>query len=123
FESSSLFQTYPICTPAIDSIKEKLVGPMRLRTESDLRSEHKQPAFANRSVDRRHTVLQILLTPGPSAAQRLVASKPRNRPQSGTDCLRFQPEHGAVVEEDIDFLRHPVSERPRVVNADLENRA
>src|SRR6266545_1766432 len=109
--------------PVKNPVEEEFERAVRLRAEIDFRPEHKQLALADVRLDHRHAVLQVFLPPGPAATQRSVAREPCDRIDSFQGRLGLQPEHRAVVEEHVDLLRHPVSQRVRVVDAHLQERA
>src|SRR5262245_26688745 len=95
---------------------------MRLATERDLRAEQVDLALAVVRLDDGHTALEIVLTPGPTAAQRLLRVEPRNRLRSLRGRVGIETEHRAVVEEDVHLLVHAGSNRLRVVDRNPKDR-
>src|SRR5262245_32431252 len=95
---------------------------MRLATERDLRAEQVDLALAVVRFDDGHTTLEIVLTPGPTAAQRLLGVEPRDRLRALRSRVGIETEHRAVVEEDVDLFVHARGNRLRVVDRNAEDR-
>src|SRR5688500_5071069 len=85
---------------------------MRLRALQDFRTEEKHTALAERRFRRNHTVLQVLLTPGPPALGRRLRIEPRDPVDAGT-----RTKYRAVIEEHVGILGHAQGNRIAGVHA------
>src|SRR6185503_6323302 len=118
----SSFKAHRFSAAIVNPIEQELERPVRLRAECDLRSKQKQLALADFRLQDSNAVLQILLSPGPAASERLVAVKPRDRLYASHRGVRAQPEHRAVVEEHIHLVAKPISQRIGVIDSHLQHR-
>ena len=59
-----------------DRIEQKLKRPVRLAAEEDLRAAQHQLPFADRGRGDRHAAFEMLLAPGPAAAERRLVVEP-----------------------------------------------
>src|SRR6266404_1063517 len=107
----------------VDPIEQELERSVRLSAERDLRSKQKQLALSYSRFGDSHAILQILLTPSPTASERFVAVKPCHRLHTFHRSVGAQPEHRAVVKEYVELVTHPVSERVAAIDAHLKHRS
>src|SRR5687767_9760198 len=115
-----LLQLHGFGAPVVDPVEHELEGAVRLGTECDLRSVEKEPPLSDGGVDDGNAMLEITLAPRPAAAQRALP-EPGHGPHVGDRRPGLKPEHRAVVVEDVDGFRQPVSERVARVDARLED--
>src|SRR5687767_10252536 len=94
------------------------LGPLE-----NLRSKEQYPPLPHPRLQRGNPVLQVRLSPGPAAPERLPAVVPGDRPESGGGGIGAELEHGTVVEEDVGVLLHPRGNRMGEVDPGPEHRA
>ena len=105
----------------VDGVEQELERGVRLRPEVDLRPEDQHATSTQFPVNDGDTVFEILLTPGPPAAERRGTREPGDA--INTARRRTQAEHRTVIEEDIYLAFEPVPERCGVVDAHAQHRA
>src|SRR5579863_1310355 len=103
----------------INRVEQKLESRMGLRAEGYFWSEQNEPALAQLPVRDGYAAVEILLAPRPSAVERLFPVEP----DYGTNRRAIELEHGAVVEEDVDVVRHTVRQRIGVIDRGLQQRS
>jgi len=104
--------------PVINAVKEEFECAVRLGTERDLRAEKKEFAFAHVRFHNSHSSFEIMLPPGPSAAQRLVSCEPSYWSRFGKHGLGHEMKDGAPVEIYIQFIWQSIGQRVCIVNFD-----
>ena len=67
-------------SPIVDAVEEKAEGAVGLRTEGDFRSEDEDLALPVVRLECADSVLQVTLTPGPAAPQRIGRVVPADGP-------------------------------------------
>src|ERR1041385_6876415 len=87
-----------VYSPAVDRIKEKLIRPMRLAPEGDLRREQVERSLAHRRLGARDATVEILLAPRPAAPERGPIGKPRHLADPFRRGVGTEPHHRALVE-------------------------
>src|SRR5690606_19270873 len=91
----------------VNAVEQELERAVRLRAECDLRPEEEQLPLPYARLGDCHTVLEVLLAPGPPAAQRCRGIEVRDR----RDAVARDAERGAVAVYDDRALAHAVCER------------
>src|SRR5687767_4624957 len=94
---SPLHPTHRLRGRVVDRVEQELERRVRLGTEGNLRTEHEHAAPPEPTVGNRDPILQILLTPRPSAAKGGGAREPRHTPGVAR-AFGADAEDGAVVE-------------------------
>src|SRR5690606_19544825 len=107
----------------VDRVEQELERAVRLRAERDLRSEDERLALADGRFERGRASLEVVLPPGPAAAERALGIEPHHRSYAAGGGIRMQPEDGAVVEIHVDVVRGPGSRRGGLVDGDAEDRS
>src|SRR5206468_10828482 len=91
---------------AVHRIKQKLVRPMRLAPEGDLRGEQVKRSFAHRRLGPRDAAVEILLAPRPAAPERGPVGEPRHLADPLRRGVGTEPHHRALVEHDDRLPAH-----------------
>src|SRR5690606_16228464 len=91
----------------VNAVEQVLERAARLRAECGLRPEEEQLPLPYARLGDCHTVLEVLLAPGPPAAQRCRGIEVRDR----RDAVARDAERGAVAVYDDRALAHAVCER------------
>src|SRR6476620_9502533 len=97
-------------------VEEQLVVAVRLGAEQHFGRHQKQVAFADAGLDDLHTLIEVLLTPGPPAPERRVVVEPRHTVDTLVSGIGGELEHRIVVEKDVELLVEAVRERIRLID-------
>src|ERR1044071_4479595 len=111
-----------VYSPAVDRIKEKLIRPMRLAPEGDLRCEQVERSLAPRRLGARDPTVEIFLAPRPPAPERGPVGKPRHLADALCRGVGTEPHHRALVEHHDRLLSHPLRGDRTGIHRHLEQR-
>src|SRR4030095_10946379 len=67
---SQSLQGHRLSSSIIDSVEQELERAVRLSAKRYLRTEEKYPSLSDSCLGDDHSILKILLSPGPSASER-----------------------------------------------------
>src|SRR5258707_290972 len=99
----------------VDAVEQQLERSMRLRAPVHFVAEQHHVSLAGRRFDDRHRLIEVLLAPRPTAAQRRRTLVPRDRLGALQGRFRLQPERRALVVKHHGVLVHAVRQRVGVV--------
>src|SRR6266850_1331724 len=113
-------QTDRFRAAVINPVEEKFVSSMWLGSKEDFGPEKEQLALADTRFHDCGCVFEILLPPGPTAAERCAGVVPRDDLDTLLFGIARHSECRTVFEEEVRPLRHAECERVRVVDLRLQ---